>query len=173
MQQTYDPQEVETEGALVVQEETKPTVCSVAQKLVMLSSFTRELQTQSHLIHFNYEGGNFFSIHRFLQAQYEGHQIQFDKLGEFVRSLNYWMPMCSCGLHDALPNFKKVESYNGTEMLTTYYQNLADFGKLVKMIEPAAHEAGAIDIAHYLDELCSETYKACWMIKASIAGWKE
>ena len=169
MHPKYTPEDVATESLLVVKEEDKPSVCSVAQKLVMLSSFVKELQTQSHLIHFNYEGGNFFSIHRFLQAQYVAHQTQFDKLGEYVRSLNYWMPMCSCGLSDALPSFRNIESYDGREMLSTYYQNLGDFGKLVKMIEPAAHESGAIDIAHYLDELCSETYKSCWMIKASIA----
>ena len=168
MQQTYEPQTEENEAAIVVSEETKPTVCSVAQKLVMLAAFAKELETQSHLIHFNYEGGNFFSIHRFLQTQYEAHQDQFDKLGEYVRTLNYWMPMCSCGLHDALPSFQKVESYDGREMLSTYYHNLGSFGKLIKMVEPAAHESGAIDIAHYLDELCSATYKASWMVKSSI-----
>ena len=157
------------ESSLVVTETEKPTVCSIAQKLVMLSSFAKELETQSHLIHFNYEGANFFSIHRFLKTQYEAHQAQFDTLGEYVRTMNFWMPMCSCGLHDALPSFRKIESYEGREMLSTYYQNLNDFGKLVKMIEPAAHASGAIDIAHYLDELCSATYKAAWMIKASIA----
>jgi|TARA_R100000655_G_scaffold19984_1_gene41456 DNA-binding ferritin-like protein len=169
MQQTYSPDEQTTESSLVVSEESKPTVCNVAQKLVMLSSFAKELQTQAHLIHFNYEAPNFFSVHRFLKMQYDAHQAQFDKLGEFVRTLNYWMPMCSCGLHDALPSFKKVESYNGREMLSIYYQNLNDYGKLIKMIEPAAHESGAIDIAHYLDELCSDTYKATWMIKATIS----
>ena len=169
MQPTVSPETYSDENVLVVTEETKPTVCSVAQKLVMLSSFAKELETQSHLIHFNYEGANFFSIHRFLKAQYEAHQDEFDTLGEYVRTLNYWMPMCSCGLKDALPSFRKIESYEGREMLSTYYQNLNDFGKLVKMIEPAAHESGAIDIAHYLDELCSKTYKAAWMIKATIA----
>lgn len=158
-------------SALVITEESsQPTVCSVAQQLVSLSSFARELQTQAHLIHFNYEGGNFLSIHRFLKAQYEAHQEQFDKLSEYVRTLNYWMPMCACGLKDAMPEFENCSSYDGREMLRTYYKNLEEFGRLLKIVEPAAHASGAIDVAHYLDELCSEIYKASWMVKATISN---
>ena len=125
MQSVNSTETLSDEGNLVVAEEQKPTVCSIAQKLVMLSSFAKELETQSHLIHFNYEGANFFSIHRFLQNQYEAHQKQFDTLGEYVRTLNYWMPMCSCGLHDALPSFRKVESYKALS-ITLVLLSLSD-----------------------------------------------
>ena len=37
----------------------KEDVADIGQKLVLLASFAKELQTQSHLIHFNYEGSNF------------------------------------------------------------------------------------------------------------------
>ena len=169
MQQVEAPVKPTGGSALVITEEnSKPTVCSVAQQLVSLSSFARELQTQSHLIHFNYEGGNFFSIHRFLKAQYEAHQDQFDKLSEYVRTLNYWMPMCACGLKDALPEFENCTSYDGREMLGTYYRNLEEFGRLLKIVEPSAHASGAIDVAHDLYELCSAIYKASWMVKATI-----
>jgi DNA-binding ferritin-like protein len=35
---------------------------------------------QAHLMHFNYEAGNFLGVHKFLGKQYEKHQEQFDKL---------------------------------------------------------------------------------------------
>ena len=155
--------------ALIVTEQPEKTrICSVAQKLVMLASFVKELQTQSHLIHFNYEGSNFLEVHGFLKDQYDAHLEQFDKIGEYVRALNYWMPMCSIGLKDALPCFRNIESYDGREMLTVYYQNLGDLAGLLKMVEPAAQEAQALDVANYLAELLGEINKSCWMVRATL-----
>ena len=51
------------------------------QQCISLCSYLNELRTQSHLIHLNYEGSNFFGVHAFLKEQYEAHQDQFDKLG--------------------------------------------------------------------------------------------
>jgi len=144
-------------------------VPDLAQKLVLLASFVRELQTQSHLIHFNYEDQNFLAVHAFLKDQYEAHLGQFDKLGELVRTLDYWMPMCSCGLKDALGScFKNVESYEGVEQLNTYLQNLEAFSNMLKMIEPAAAKCQAYDVSNYIGELLGDVWKACWMIKATI-----
>jgi len=139
----------------------------ICQKLVLLASFVKELQTQSHLIHFNYEGSNFFEVHNFLKDQYELHLEQFDKLGEFVRILNYWMPMCSIGLKDALGGcFKNVDSYEGNDMLKVYHDNLGTLENMLKMIQPAVEEACHYDVANYLAELLGQSCKASWMLRA-------
>ena len=79
------------------------------------------------------------------------------------------MPMCSCGLKDALgPCFKNVESYDGKSMLSVYLQNLEGFSNMLKMVEPAAANCQAYDVANYLGELLGEVWKASWMIKATI-----
>jgi len=144
-------------------------VGDIGQKLVLLAAFAKELQTQSHLIHFNYEGSNFLAVHEFLKDQYELHTEQFDKLGELVRTLDYWMPMCACGLKEALgPCFKNVESYEGKEMLATYLKNLEAFSNMLKMVEPAAQQCQAYDVANYLAELLGDVWKTSWMIKATI-----
>ncbi len=144
-------------------------VGAVGEKLVLLAAFAKELQTQAHLIHFNYEGSNFLAVHAFLKEQYELHTEQFDTLGELVRTLNYWMPMCACGLKEAVgPCFKNVESYEGDAMLTTYYRNLESFSSMVKMVEPAAQETQHYDIANYMAELITQTWKICWMVKATL-----
>ena len=141
----------------------------VSQKLVLLASFVKELQTQSHLIHFNYEGSNFLDIHNFLKDQYDLHLEQFDQLGEFVRILNYWMPMCACGLKDALGScFKNVESYDGTAQLKVYYDNLGTLENMIKLIQPAVEASDLYDVANYLAELLAQTSKACWMIRSVI-----
>jgi DNA-binding ferritin-like protein len=138
------------------------------QQCISLASYIKELQTQAHLIHLNYEGSNFLGVHRFLRKQYEAHEDQFDKLGEFIRSMDYLMPMCSKGLADAGPGIQHVTNYKGTDQLAVYYKNLEEFGMKTKKLEPIAAKVGAIDIQNYMAELCGEAFKAAWMIKASL-----
>ena len=138
------------------------------QQCISLCSYLNELRTQSHLIHLNYEGSNFFGVHAFLKEQYEAHQDQFDKLGEFIRSMDYLMPMCAKGLADAAPGFKHCVSYKGNEMLITYYKNLEDFAMRCKKVEEFAGKVHAIDIQNYIAELAGEIFKAAWMVKATL-----
>jgi starvation-inducible DNA-binding protein len=138
------------------------------QQCISLCSYIKELQTQSHLIHLNYEGPNFFGVHGFLKDQYQAHEDQFDKLGEFIRSMDYLMPMCSKGLADAGPGIQHVTSYKGADQLAVYYKNLEELGMKSKKLEPIAAKVGAIDIQNYMAELCGEAFKAAWMIKATL-----
>jgi DNA-binding ferritin-like protein len=138
------------------------------QQCISLASYVKELETQSHLIHLNYEGSNFFGVHRFLRKQYEAHLEQFDKLGEFIRSMDYLMPMCAKGLADAGPGIQHVTSYKGNDMLAVYYKNLEELGMKTKKLEPIAAKIGAIDIQNYMAELCGEAFKAAWFIKATL-----
>ena len=64
------------------------------QQLIGLMAYVHQLQVQSHLLHANYEGSNFFGVHKFLRKQYEAHLEQFDALAEYTRSLDYLLPMC-------------------------------------------------------------------------------
>ena len=138
------------------------------QQPISLSAYVKELETQSHLIHLNYEGANFLGVHAFLKDQYEAHVEQFDTLGEFIRSMDYLMPMCGCGLADASPGIQKVTSYKGTEQLAVYYKNLEELGMKCKKLEPVAQKVGAIDIANYLADLVGQAFKAAWFIKATL-----
>jgi DNA-binding ferritin-like protein len=143
-------------------------VGSFIRQLIELSAYVHQLQVQSHLMHFNYEAANFTGIHAFLKDQYEAHIEQFDKLGEFIRSMDYLMPMCHEGLMDASPEFKHVKSYKPTEMLTVYYKNLEELGMKTKKLEPIAAKIKAIDIQNYMAELCGQAFKAAWFIKATL-----
>ncbi len=138
------------------------------QQCISLCSYLKELETQSHLIHLNYEGSNFLGVHAFLKDQYEAHLEQFDTLAEFIRSMDYLMPMCGMGLADASPGIQKVTSYKGTEMLAVYYKNLEELGMKCKKLEPIAAKVGAIDIQNYLADLTGQAFKAAWFIKATL-----
>ena len=138
------------------------------QQCISLASYLKELQTQSHLIHLNIEGANFLGLHGFLKGQYEAHLEQFDTLAEFIRSMDYLMPMCARGLADSGPGIQHVTSYKGTEMLATYYKNLEELGMKSKKLEPIAAKVGAIDIQNYMADLCGQAFKAAWFVKATL-----
>ena len=138
------------------------------QQCISLASYLKELQTQAHLIHLNIEGSNFLGLHAFLKDQYEAHLEQFDTLSEFIRSMDYLMPMCARGLADAGPGIAHVTSYKNTEMLTVYYKNLEELGMKTKKLEPIAARIGAIDIQNYMADLCGQAFKAAWFTKATL-----
>jgi DNA-binding ferritin-like protein len=138
------------------------------QQCIALCAYLKELETQSHLIHLNYEGSNFLGVHAFLKEQYETHLEQFDTLAEFVRSMDYLMPMCGCGLKDMTPPMQAVKSYKGTDMLGVYYKNLEELGMKAKKLEPVAAKVGAIDIQNYMADLVGQAFKAAWFVKATL-----
>ena len=141
----------------------------MAQQLLVLASTVKETQLQAHLIHFNYEGTNFLSVHQFLKEEYDELLEEFDKIGEYVRSMDYMMPMCACGLKDMMhKSFQNVSSYDGREMLATYLMNLELVCEIAMKVEETATELRALDVAHYLAELCGKVSKAAWMVKATL-----
>ena len=138
------------------------------QQCISLCSYLKELETQSHLIHLNYEGSNFLGVHAFLKEQYEAHLEQFDTVAEFIRSMDYMMPMCGSGLRDSAPVMQSVTSYKGTDMLGVYYKNLEELGMKAKKLEAVAEKVHAIDIQNYMADLVGQAFKAAWQIKATL-----
>lgn len=159
------------EGMVVVEEqEMKPvaTVDELISQLVAMSSYVNQLYTQSHLIHLNVEGPLFLPIHEFLKTQYDAHITQFDTLAEFVRSMDYLMPMCAKGLQGAYKNFKSVKSYDAREMLTIYTKNLEAGGMMAKDLGATAREVQAPDVENYAADLVGQMFKAAWFLKATL-----
>ena len=145
---------------------SKDNVGPFVKSLTSLAAYIHELQIQSHLIHLNYEASNFLAVHKFLKKQYELHLKEFDDIGEYIRSMDYLLPMCHEGLMDANKKFDHVKSYTPEEMLMTYYKNLEKLGMMSKKIQESAHKLKAIDIENYMAELCGNAFKSAWMIKA-------
>jgi len=164
---------VPTMGIEVVQEqemEPKATPDTLINSLVSLGSYINQLYLQSHLIHLNIEGPLFLPVHKFLKKQYGAHIEQFDTLGEFIRSMDYLMPMCAKGLQSSCKTFKHVKSYDAREMLTTYAKNLETCGYSVKELVELAREVEAPDIENYLAELVGMMFKSAWFLKATLRG---
>ena len=159
------------EGMVVIEEQEvqpKATVDELISQLVAMGSYVNQLYTQSHLIHLNIEGPLFLPIHEFLKTQYEAHITQFDTLAEFVRSMDYLMPMCAKGLQGAYKNFKSVKSYDAREMLTIYTKNLEAGGMMAKDLGTTAKEVQAPDVENYAADLVGQMFKAAWFLKATL-----
>lgn len=151
-------------------EEQKPTasVDDLINQLIAVGSYLNQLYTQAHLIHLNIEGPLFLPLHAFLKEQYEAHITQFDTVAEFVRSMDYLMPMCARGLANAYKGFKHVKSYEARESLTVYVKNLENAGMMAKDVGALAKEVQAPDIENYMAELVGLMFKSAWFIKATL-----
>jgi len=146
----------------------KEPVSRLANELIQLSGFAAQLMLQSHLVHLNFEGGNFFGVHDFTKGQYEKHQKQLDRLGELTRSLDFLMPMCSKGLLGSCKKFEHIKAYEGPAMLITYYENLECFGMCAKNVAKLAAKMDAFDIENYCGEIIEDCFTAAWMCKATL-----
>ena len=146
----------------------KEPVSRLANELIQLSGFAAQLMLQSHLVHLNFEGGNFFGVHDFTKQQYKKHQKQLDRLGELTRSLDFLMPMCSKGLLGSCKKFEHIKAYEGPAMLITYYENLECFGMCAKNVAKLAAKMDAIDIENYCGEIIEDSFTAAWMCKATL-----
>jgi DNA-binding ferritin-like protein len=142
----------------------------LVSELIALAGYLKELETQAHLVHLNYEADNFLPIHAFLKDQYEAHLAQFDAVAEYVRAMDNFMPMCSCGLKESVDRFENCQTYDGMQMLMTYLMNLDGLIEKATDVESMASEARAIDVQNYMAELVSSANKASWFIKATLRG---
>ena len=146
----------------------KEPVGRLANELIQLSGFAAQLMLQSHLVHLNFEGGNFFGVHGFTKKQYKKHQEQLDRLGELTRSLDFLMPMCSKGLLGSCKKFEHIKAYEGPAMLITYYENLECFGMCAKNVAKLAAKMDAFDIENYCGEIIEDCFTAAWQVKACL-----
>lgn len=163
--QRQEPQEIDKNPQPKPKSEP---VARLANELINLSSQAAHMMLQSHLIHLNFEGSEFLAVHKFTNKQYKKHQEQLDVLGELVRSLDFLMPMCENGLLKANKKLEHVKSYDGREMLMTYYKNLEAFGMEAKRIGKLAKKIEAPDVENYCAELVGDLFKAAWMLKATL-----
>lgn len=149
-------------------EQPKATIEGMVEHLVDYASYLHQLYTQAHLIHLNIEGPLFFPVHKFLRKQYERHLEQFDGTCEFVRTLDYLLPMCQRGLLQAHKGFKHVKDYDTRNMLTTYLKNIEDAGMSAKDVAEYARELGAVDVENFMADVVGAMFKSAWMLKSTL-----
>ena len=162
------PTEEIVKEEIVVTKEATPD--NLVYQMVSFSSYLYQLNTQAHLLHLNVECSNFLAVHEFLKEQYEQHIADFDIVAELVRSMDYLMPSCQCGLMDAYKKFPAVKTYDARESLTLYTKNLEAGAMMAKDLVDAARETGAPDVENQAADICGRMFKGAWMLKATLRG---
>lgn len=165
---TEAPTQEVVKEELVVTKEATPD--NLVYRMVSFASYLYQLNTQAHLLHLNVECSNFLAVHEFLKEQYEQHIADFDTVAELVRSMDYLMPMCQCGLMDAFKKFPVVKSYDAREGLTLYTKNLEAGAMLAKDLTEAARQTNAPDVENHAATICGNLFKGAWMLKATLRG---
>jgi DNA-binding ferritin-like protein len=163
MQQGEGAEQVVPEGQ---SEKDKKIKEKLVKGLQSLASACHQLSTQAHLIHFNFEGQNFISVHEYLKKAYKKHTKQFDKLSELVRSLDYMMPMCQVGLKQAYKGFDNVDSYEPGTMLFVYNKNLEEIAMASKKVIAAAQKCQAPDAENLVAEIMGQLFDTSYFIKS-------
>ena len=138
-----------------IEDEKEASVGDLINQLVSLCSYLDKLYMQSHLIHLNIEGPLFFPLHEFYKEQYTSLVEEFDTLAEFVRSMDYLMPMCERGLNASCPKFNHVKSYDAREMMA-------------KEAVKTAREVEAPDVENALADTVKLCFKSSWMLKSTL-----
>ena len=141
---------------------------NLVYQMVSFGSYLYQLNTQAHLLHLNLEAPYFLAVHKFLKKQYNQHIEDFDTVSEQVRSMDYRMPMCQCGLMDAYKKFPLVKTYDARESLIVYTKNLENGGFLAKDLVETARNVGAPDIENEAANICGHLFKGSWMLKSTL-----
>lgn len=152
----------------IVSVEPEPQLQDLLLNLVALASYSHQLYTQAHLIHLNVEGPLFLPLHEFLKEEYELQIGHFDKISEFVRTMDTLMPMCQKGLLNACKTFKHCKSYETRSMLITYLANVEDFGMRAKELSELARKVEAPDVENYAAQLVEDSFKTAWFVKSTL-----
>lgn len=139
-----------------------PAGSGLSSQLTVLAAFAKELELQSHLVHLNFTGEMFLSLHQYLKGRYETHLEQFDTLAEFVRIQGDCLPVSTGAFKQVLPALDS----DGT--VEAYVGNLRTFTAMAKQLEASAAEDRAIDVANYAADLVADAGKAVWFLTAAM-----
>jgi DNA-binding ferritin-like protein len=151
------------------QVERPPSGGGLLGQLAIMAAYIKELELQSHLIHLNYTGSNFFSVHAFLKEQYEAHLEDFDTAAEFIRSNGAFLPAGNTDFRRALRGFTEASNGDPLDQLQVYLDNLQLLKSMAQQLEPVAQAAKALDVVDWCAALVGRCSKAAWMLQATLA----
>jgi DNA-binding ferritin-like protein len=140
----------------------QPQKSGLCEQLILLSSLLLALRDQSHLIHLNYDGRDFLSVHPYMGERYEEHADQFDTIAELVRIHGSMLPMSVAELRNCLPAF------DDDACLCSYLNNINTLNKIANNLEQAASAERAIDVSDAMIDLTKSAGKIAWFVGLTV-----
>jgi starvation-inducible DNA-binding protein len=133
-------------------------------KILLASTFGYYLK--SHFFHWNVEGSDFISLHKFFQDVYEDSYGSVDTIAEEIRTLESYPPGCFSRYHELsiIPEQTKIPRAR-----LMVEELLGDTQLMIDLVNECFHNAEAEDkqdIANFMAERLASHNKYMWQMKS-------
>jgi starvation-inducible DNA-binding protein len=133
-------------------------------KTLLASTFAYSLKAS--FFHWNVEGADFYSLHKFFQEIYEDSYNAVDPTAEYIRSLNEYTP----GSFERFAELSHIMGQTKVPRAELMLQELlADSNVMIGLLNQCFEAATAEnkqDIANFIAERLSSTNKYKWQIQS-------
>lgn len=137
-------------------------------KVVLASVFS--LYLKAHYFHWNVEGKDFYSNHKFLQELYEEVYDSIDAIAEEIRTTGNYAP----GSLKRFMDLTKVEDEpnipDPMRMMKILYLDNQIVIVLLKEAQQMAGDQNAVGLQNFLQDRVDRHYKHDWMLKSILKG---
>jgi len=133
-------------------------------KVVLASTFAIYLKT--HNFHWNVEGPNFYSHHKFLQKLYEDYFDAVDRIAEEIRTLGAYAPGSFVRFKEDSVVEDEINIPSALSMMTKLREDNMKIIKILKDTQKLAEKENAIGLANFLQDRVDVHYKHDWMLRS-------
>jgi len=128
------------------------------------------LYTKTRNAHWNVEGNDFHTMHKFFEVQYEQLDEIMDSVAEHIRTIGHYAPATLKSFLDLthLSEYRerKNESFDFIKELLGDHESIIEF--LRGIINPFAVKYHDLGTSDYITGLMEEHEKMAWMLRAHL-----
>ncbi|MBL0745335.1 Dps family protein [Chryseolinea lacunae] len=142
----------------------------IAQELSKLLADEYVLYTKTRRAHWNVEGPDFHSQHKFFESQYEQLDEVIDEVAERIRSLGHYTPAT---LKDFLQLTRLTEqNREGNDSKGYMHELVTDHESIIMKLRESvnrfANDYGDLGTSDFVTGLMEEHEKMAWMLRAHL-----
>jgi starvation-inducible DNA-binding protein len=143
----------------------------IAHSLNIFLSDEHVLYIKTRNAHWNIEGRDFFSMHKFFEAQYQQLEKIIDDVSERIRTLGHYS---IATMHGFLSLTHLTETMRGKNNSEGFIQTLLEDHQSIIMhlrhsIRQIAEQFGDTGSSNFLNDLIEKHEKIAWMLRAHLA----
>jgi starvation-inducible DNA-binding protein len=133
-------------------------------KVCLASVFALYLKT--HYFHWNVEGANFYSNHKFLQKMYEDLHDSVDRHAEEIRTSNGYAPGSFIRFSELSIIKDETNIPPAMSMMTKLMDDNLKVIKLLKETQALAEKNNSVGYQNFLQDRIDTHYKHHWMLRS-------
>lgn len=148
----------------------KSNTTTIAKQLGKLLADEYVLYTKTRNAHWNVEGADFYTMHKFFEAQYEELDVIIDDVAERIRSIKHYAPATLKGFLQLTHLSEKMESKNNStgfisELLSDHEEIITFLRENIRVFADDLHDLGSSD---FITGLMEQHEKMSWMLRSHL-----